>query len=258
MHAPVPLFAAPPTAGRRFTADPRRRCRCRRLLPHDWNALAGGPAARCRTRFLGAASHAVALRPQTGWTPRFLTAWRDGALIGAMPLYAKTHSYGEYVFDWGWADAYRRYGRRYYPKLVAAIPFTPVPGPRLSRRRSDDAPRAARRARSANCSTACTRRCTCCSPTRTQAREGAAAGMLIARRRCSSTGATAAIATSPISSPRSITTSARRSSRSGGGSLEAGVTFVRKRGAEITRAGPGVLLSSATSARIARIIRRPT
>jgi predicted N-acyltransferase len=46
-------------------------------------------------------------------------------------LYAKTHSYGEYVFDWGWADAYRRYGRRYYPKLVCAIPFTPVPGPRL-------------------------------------------------------------------------------------------------------------------------------
>ena len=59
-----------------------------------------------------------------------------------MPLYAKTHSYGEYVFDWGWADAYRRYGRRYYPKLVAAMPFTPVPGPRLLARRS----RATRRA----------------------------------------------------------------------------------------------------------------
>ena len=48
-----------------------------------------------------------------------------------LPLYAKSHSYGEYVFDWGWADAYRRYGRRYYPKLLAAVPFTPVPGPRL-------------------------------------------------------------------------------------------------------------------------------
>ena len=48
-----------------------------------------------------------------------------------MPMYAKSHSYGEYVFDWAWADAYRRYGRRYYPKLVAAIPFTPTPGPRL-------------------------------------------------------------------------------------------------------------------------------
>ena len=48
-----------------------------------------------------------------------------------MPLYLKAHSYGEYVFDWSWADAYRRHGRRYYPKLVAAIPFTPVMGPRL-------------------------------------------------------------------------------------------------------------------------------
>ncbi len=68
---------------------------------------------------------------ETGWTPRYLTAWRDRALVGAMPLYAKSHSYGEYVFDWAWADAYRRYGRRYYPKLLAAIPFTPTPGPRL-------------------------------------------------------------------------------------------------------------------------------
>ena len=53
------------------------------------------------------------------------------ALIGALPLYAKAHSYGEYVFDWGWADAYRRHGRRYYPKLLVAVPFTPVPGPRV-------------------------------------------------------------------------------------------------------------------------------
>jgi predicted N-acyltransferase len=68
---------------------------------------------------------------ETGWRPRFLTAWDRATLIGAMPLYEKTHSYGEYVFDWGWADAYRRHGRRYYPKLVAAIPFTPVPGARL-------------------------------------------------------------------------------------------------------------------------------
>lgn len=68
---------------------------------------------------------------ETGWRPRFLTAWDGSTLTGAMPLYEKTHSYGEYVFDWGWADAYRRHGRRYYPKLVAAIPFTPVPGARL-------------------------------------------------------------------------------------------------------------------------------
>ena len=68
-----------------------------------------------------------------------------------MPLYAKTHSYGEYVFDWGWADAYRRHGRRYYPKLVAAIPFTPVPGPRLLGRRRGDAPRDCSRTRCDSC-----------------------------------------------------------------------------------------------------------
>ena len=55
----------------------------------------------------------------------------SGRLIGAVPMYLKSHSYGEYVFDWGWADAYERSGGRYYPKLLCAVPFTPVPGPRL-------------------------------------------------------------------------------------------------------------------------------
>src|SRR6266545_6419895 len=81
--------------------------------------------------FLSALHETGCAARATGWTPRHLTAWRHGALVGALPLYAKSHSYGEYVFDWAWADAYRRYGRRYYPKLVAAIPFTPTPGPRL-------------------------------------------------------------------------------------------------------------------------------
>lgn len=67
----------------------------------------------------------------TGWQPHYLAGWSGSELVGALPLYFKAHSYGEYVFDWGWADAYRRYGRRYYPKLLAAIPFTPVTGPRL-------------------------------------------------------------------------------------------------------------------------------
>src|SRR4029453_15119736 len=67
----------------------------------------------------------------SGWTPCYLTAWRDQGLAGAVPLYAKTHSYGEYVFDWAWANAYHRHGRRYFPKLVAALPFTPREGPRL-------------------------------------------------------------------------------------------------------------------------------
>jgi hypothetical protein len=67
----------------------------------------------------------------TGWLPQFLTVTRQGALMAACPLYLKTHSYGEYVFDWAWADAYQRHGLRYYPKLLDAVPFTPVPGPRL-------------------------------------------------------------------------------------------------------------------------------
>ena len=68
---------------------------------------------------------------ETGWAPHFLLLERDDRLVAACPLYLKDHSYGEYVFDWAWADAYRRHGLDYYPKLLDAIPFTPVPGPRL-------------------------------------------------------------------------------------------------------------------------------
>ncbi len=81
--------------------------------------------------FLHALHDTGCASPQTGWAPCFVTAWKGNELIGAMPLYRKAHSYGEYVFDWSWADAYRRHGRRYYPKLVAAVPFTPATGPRL-------------------------------------------------------------------------------------------------------------------------------
>ena len=95
-----------------------------------WDALAGGTPLLSH-RFLTALHATGCASARTGWTPRYLTAWVGEHLAGAMPLYEKAHSYGEYVFDWGWADAYRRYGRRYYPKLVCAIPFTPVSGPRL-------------------------------------------------------------------------------------------------------------------------------
>ncbi len=95
-----------------------------------WNALTGGQPFLDHA-FLSALHDTGCASPRTGWAPRYLTAWREHALLGALPLYAKNHSYGEYVFDWGWADAYRRHGRRYYPKLLAAIPFTPVPGPRV-------------------------------------------------------------------------------------------------------------------------------
>jgi len=74
----------------------------------------------------------------TGWTPRYLLL-RDGdRLRGALPLYLKAHSYGEYVFDWAWADAYHRHGLRYYPKLLSAIPFTPVGGRRILADRPED------------------------------------------------------------------------------------------------------------------------
>jgi predicted N-acyltransferase len=67
----------------------------------------------------------------TGWEPNYLTLWHNDRLEAAMPLYLKHHSYGEYVFDWAWADAYERHNLPYYPKLLSAIPFTPVTGPRL-------------------------------------------------------------------------------------------------------------------------------
>ena len=79
-------------------------------------------------RALHASASAVA---RTGWAPHFLAVEEAGELVAACPLYLKDHSYGEYVFDWAWVDAYRRHGLEYYPKLVDAIPFTPVPGPRL-------------------------------------------------------------------------------------------------------------------------------
>ena len=68
---------------------------------------------------------------RTGWAPLFVTLERGQRIVAACPLYAKNHSYGEYVFDWAWADAYQRHGLDYYPKLLCAIPFTPVPGARL-------------------------------------------------------------------------------------------------------------------------------
>ncbi len=69
---------------------------------------------------------------QSGWLPRHLLVEQEGRVLAAMPLYLKYHSYGEYIFDWSWAEAYERYGLDYYPKLVSAVPFTPVSGPRIA------------------------------------------------------------------------------------------------------------------------------
>lgn len=81
--------------------------------------------------FLQALETSGAASEKGGWKPHHLTVESDDGLIAFMPLYLKTHSYGEYVFDWSWADAYQRYGLAYYPKLVSAVPYTPSQGERL-------------------------------------------------------------------------------------------------------------------------------
>ncbi len=95
-----------------------------------WDALAGDHPF-LRHAFLHALHESGCASPATGWTPCYLTAWDADRLVGALPLYLKTHSWGEFVFDWSWADAYRRLGGDYYPKLVAGVPFSPVTGARL-------------------------------------------------------------------------------------------------------------------------------
>jgi predicted N-acyltransferase len=99
-----------------------------------WDSLLDSQAAPTpfmRHAYLAAMHASGSAVPRTGWTPHFLLLHRGAALAGAAALYLKTHSYGEYVFDWAWADAYHRHGLRYYPKLLGASPFTPVPGSRL-------------------------------------------------------------------------------------------------------------------------------
>lgn len=102
------------------------------IPPAEWDACAGNGNPSVSHTFLNALEESGSTTTRTGWTPQHLSlAGANGAVVGVVPLYAKTHSYGEYVFDYGWADAYERAGGRYYPKLLSAAPFTPVPGPRL-------------------------------------------------------------------------------------------------------------------------------
>jgi predicted N-acyltransferase len=96
----------------------------------EWNALSGDDPF-LRHEFLDSLHASGCASAETGWAPQYLLLREDGVLTGAMPLYLKMHSYGEYVFDWAWADAYQRNGLPYYPKLLNAVPFTPVGGRRL-------------------------------------------------------------------------------------------------------------------------------
>lgn len=97
-----------------------------------WDGCAGSGNPFLSHAFLSALEDSGAVAADTGWLPRHMVVEdAGGRVVGAMPLYLKGHSYGEYVFDWAWADAYERAGGRYFPKLLSAVPFTPVPGPRM-------------------------------------------------------------------------------------------------------------------------------
>ncbi len=100
------------------------------IEPAAWDALGRGRICLSHA-FLGSLEATGCVGPGTGWRPNHATLWRDERLVAALPLYEKDHSWGEYVFDWAWADAYERHGLAYYPKWLAAVPFTPVPGMRL-------------------------------------------------------------------------------------------------------------------------------
>jgi predicted N-acyltransferase len=109
-----------------------------------WNGLLAAQSPNgilnpfMRHEYLAALHTSGSATPATGWTPCFVTLWQGSTLAGACALYLKAHSYGEYVFDWAWANAYQQHGLNYYPKAVAAVPFTPVPGARLLARNAGE------------------------------------------------------------------------------------------------------------------------
>lgn len=97
----------------------------------SWNSLQGTQVPFLRHEFLYALEKHHCVGEKTGWIPQHILLFDDKTLVGAVPQYLKTNSYGELVFDWAWSEAYQRSGLDYYPKLVAAIPYTPATGPRL-------------------------------------------------------------------------------------------------------------------------------
>jgi uncharacterized protein len=230
MHAPVPYsHPRPPVVASPLIRDD---VTLSTVSPQEWNRLANH-APLLSHQYFSALHDTGCASAETGWQPRFLTAWDRSSLIGAMPLYAKTHSYGEYVFDWGWADAYRRYGRRYYPKLVCAVPFTPVPGARLLA--SDAATRRALLERAKRELERGYSSLHVLFVDETQAREGAATGMLVRDglqfhwRNAGYADFDRFLAAFNHDKRKKIRQERRRL-------REAGVTFVRKIGAEISAA----------------------
>jgi len=101
------------------------------ISAEEWNSLAGPQFPFIQYEFLIALENHGAVGKEFGWLPYFFLAYDEDKLIGALPAYIKFNSYGEFVFDWAWADAYQQNQIRYYPKLVTSIPYTPASGPRL-------------------------------------------------------------------------------------------------------------------------------
>ena len=106
------------------------------ITPDQWEQCRGAPFNQQTTPFLSyaylsALEQSGSACTKTGWGTHFVTLWKGDELHAALPMYLKTHSYGEYVFDWSWANAFEQNNLPYYPKLLSAIPFTPVTGPRL-------------------------------------------------------------------------------------------------------------------------------
>src|SRR5436190_4468104 len=109
------------------------------IAPEAWDACAGDINPTVSHVFLSALEESGSCTARSGWAPQHLSfADPAGRVIGVVPMYLKSHSYGEYVFDWGWADAFERAGGRYYPKLQVSVPFTPATGPRILTRPGPD------------------------------------------------------------------------------------------------------------------------
>ena len=106
------------------------------ITPATWDALTDTTPLISHA-FLSALERSGSVSSSTGWNPRHLIVKQNSQIIGAMPMYLKSHSYGEYVFDWAWADAYQRSGLEYYPKLLSAIPFSPITSARFLSRCKD-------------------------------------------------------------------------------------------------------------------------
>ena len=117
------------------TSDDRMQVRVLESLAEvdaeEWDRLAGADDPFVEHRFLRCLEVSGSVGERSGWTPSHITVWDEERLVGALPMYTKSHSFGEYIFDWAWADASHRIGAPYYPKLVSMIPVTPATGRRL-------------------------------------------------------------------------------------------------------------------------------